>query len=384
MKIAIDTFVLDRSFRNQGSYVYTRNVLGQFEKIANANGLRFQLFVSPNAASDAHQFGSKAGFELIRSDLIARTKLWRMGASSFALSRRDADLAYFPAPVNCLFSRTPAVVTVYDATVLTSPSQTLTKSSFERAIIWHAMRSASRILTLSHTSKSDLSRLYGISPEKIAVVYLGYDRSIFRQLNEAPYADADVPAALAIHKPYIMHHGLIQPRKNLERLIEAYRLTLDRNPSLDFDLVLVGALGWRSEGVLKLANREWTRGRVVLTGAVPDTQLASLIRRASLCVVPSLYEGFCLPLLESMACGTPTIASRTSCLPEISGRVLRYFDPFSIEEMCQSITEGLCNTEMRKELSAGGLRRAAEFSWQRCGEETLAVLMQTYSEVTAN
>jgi glycosyltransferase involved in cell wall biosynthesis len=172
-----------------------------------------------------------------------------------------------------------------------------------------------------------------------------------------------------------LHHGTIQPRKNLRRLIEAYRLMLDRNQNLDLELVLAGPLGWGYEETIAAANNGGgTRGRVVLPGALSDTDLASLIKGASLVVVPSLYEGFCLPMVESMASGAPTVAANASCLPEVSGGVLRYFDPTSVEDIANCLEQVLENEETRMELAQKGKSRASCFSWQRCAEETLAVL----------
>jgi glycosyltransferase involved in cell wall biosynthesis len=142
-------------------------------------------------------------------------------------------------------------------------------------------------------------------------------------------------------------------------------------------LVLAGPLGWEYESVLMEANRRTgPRGNVIFTQALSDLDLARLIKKARLAVIPSLYEGFCLPLVESMACGIPTIAANRSCLPEISGGVLRYFDPESTDEMAVCMEEVLESQELRQKLSDQGLRQAAQFDWGRCAEETLTILAQ--------
>lgn len=223
--------------------------------------------------------------------------------------------------------------------------------------------------------------LYGIPGDRIAVVYLGFDKEIFcLQTRGEPHCDA----RCQIQNPYIMHHGVIQPRKNLERLIEAYKLLLERNPSMGIDLMLVGPVGWRAERVLKAAKHFSGRGRVILTGAVSEVRLAELIRGASLCVIPSLYEGFCLPMLECMACGTPTITAATSCLPEVSGGALAYFDPYSIEDIAVAMSKVLCDSALSKQLVENGLHRASEFSWSRTARETLDVIVATYDQERVN
>jgi len=122
------------------------------------------------------------------------------------------------------------------------------------------------------------------------------------------------------------------------------------------------------------AQRTWPGDQVVFTGPLSSDDLATIIKGATLSVIPSLYEGFCLPLVESMACGVPTIASNSSCIPEISGGALQYFDAYSIEEMAERIHHALSDTDLRRELRTRGLERASVFSWRRCAEETLRVL----------
>jgi glycosyltransferase involved in cell wall biosynthesis len=183
-------------------------------------------------------------------------------------------------------------------------------------------------------------------------------------------------ARLGIDKPYLLHHGTIQPRKNLKRLIQAFHLMLAENADLEFDLVLAGQRGWASDEVVNAAAESRGRGRVILAGMLDDPDLALLIKGATLAVVPSLYEGFSLPMVEAMACGVPTIASNTSCLPEISGNALAYFDPLSVEAMAACLQAVLRDSEFRRHLSEKGINRAREFTWERCARQTLAVLMK--------
>jgi glycosyltransferase involved in cell wall biosynthesis len=183
-----------------------------------------------------------------------------------------------------------------------------------------------------------------------------------------------------IRGPYIFHHGVVQPRKNLERLVNACRLLWDRHSGLDFQLVLAGPLGWQYEAILRAAKEVHQPERVIFTGALPEPDLASLLKGAVLCVIPSLYEGFCLPLVEAMACGVPTIAANTSCLPEVSGQKLLYFDPLSIEDMAHNIQHIFGDPEAQRKLAEVGLRRSSEFSWGRCARETLGVLTGARAE----
>jgi glycosyltransferase involved in cell wall biosynthesis len=136
-------------------------------------------------------------------------------------------------------------------------------------------------------------------------------------------------------------------------------------------------MGWGCDEVIHAAaNRNGSRGAVIFAGMLPDAELALLIKGASLAVVPSLYEGFSLPMVEAMACGTPTIASSTSCLPEISGDALAYFDPLSVDDMASRMHSALVDSGLNQRLRQNGTARAREFSWERCARETLQVLMK--------
>jgi glycosyltransferase involved in cell wall biosynthesis len=207
------------------------------------------------------------------------------------------------------------------------------------------------------------------------VIHDGCDHSLFNTASPDMAALASLHARLEIDKPYVLHHGTIQPRKNLKRLIEAFRLMLTDNADLEFDLVLAGRRGWASDEIVNAAKRS-DRCRVILAGILDESDLALLIKGASLAIVPSLYEGFSLPMVEAMACGVPTIASKTSCLPEISGNALAYFDPLSIEDIAACMHAVLRDSDLRQCLRQKGINRAREFTWERCARQTLDVLIK--------
>lgn len=218
--------------------------------------------------------------------------------------------------------------------------------------------------------------LFGVTEERIAVVYNGVDKTVFHDQPADTDKQRQLLSRISVQKPYIFHHGTIQPRKNLVRLIEAYRRLVGRNRNLDFDLVLAGGLGWRYEEIVRAA-RSGGEGHVILAGELEDMDLVLLLKGASLVVIPSLYEGFCLPMVEAMACGAPVIAANASCLPEISAAALRYFDPLSVEDMAACMELVLEDAEIRNNLVVRGKEQAARFDWGRCARVTLAVLQQS-------
>jgi len=245
------------------------------------------------------------------------------------------------------------------------------------AMTWLNARLASRVVTVSHWSREALIELYGLRPEKVNVVYEGYDKERYDQIPPDPGASAALLARLGIRRPFVLHHGEVQLRKNVDRLIQAWDRVVKRNKSFDAQLVLAGPLGFRHEQILKVWEASPNRDQIIFTGALPGTDLATIIKNASLCVIPSLSEGFCLPMVEAMACGIPTVASNSSCIPEVSGGILDYFDPHSVEDMAETIRRALEDSDMRTRLRDRGLARAAQFSWERCAREILRILMDT-------
>jgi len=376
MKIAIDSWVLASRFRHHGTYVYARSLITEFKKIAATRPeIQFCLFTSPNNSNDAAQVGSTTGFELSSTSLLAHGHLWRIGGASVAAARNHADLIFTPGLSLLPLGRIPLVCTIHDATPVVMPSHSLKVTLWQRALLRSSAKRARAIVTVSECSKNDLIRIYGIPESRVSVVYNGYDKAIFNDEAADPDRRKSLLSRLRLDKPYILHHGVIQPRKNLKRLIEAWRLLCSRNPNLEFDLVLAGPRGWEYNDILAAAsNGAATSRRVVFPGVLDDPDLAMLIKGASLVVMPSLYEGFCLPMVEAMACGVPTIASNNSCLPEISGGVLRYFDPLSIDEMAACMEQALEDDALRQRLIQEGKKRASYFDWATCAAKTLAIL----------
>ena len=377
MRIAIDSWTLASRFRCQGTYVYAQNLLHEFKKIARAGaGVRFALFASGRNGNDAIGIVPEERFELCASSLLDHDRLWRLGGAGFSAARSHADVIFVPTAATIPLGPVPAVCTIHDVTPITMPSHSKKVSAMQRVLMRGCARFSRAIITSSECSKKDIVALLGVPEEKVSVIHDGCDHALFNAMPADPAAMVGLRLRLGIDRPYVLHHGTIQPRKNLKRLIEAFRLVLARNRSLDLDLVLAGQMGWGSEEVLSAAISGQGRGNVILAGVVPETDLALLIKGAVLAVVPSLYEGFSLPMVESMACGTPTIASRTSCLPEISGNNLAYFDPLSIDDMVTCMQSLLGDSQIRERLREKGIEQANKFTWERCARETLDVLMR--------
>ena len=376
MKVAVDSWTLANRFRCQGTYVYTQNLLREFKKLAsNESAIRFSLFASSRNGNDAIHIAPEEGFELCSSALLDHDRLWRFGGAGLSASRAHADVMFIPTAATLPVGLVPAISTIHDVTPITMPSHSAGVGAMQRVLLKGCARFSRTIITSSECSKRDIVTHLGVPENKVVVIHDGCDQSLFNADPPDMTALAALRARLGINKPYLLHHGTIQPRKNLKQLIAAFRLMLVENADLDFDLVLAGGRGWASDETISAAAENNGRGRVILTGMLDDADLALLIKGATLTVVPSLYEGFSLPMVEAMACGVPTIASNRSCLPEISGNTLVYFDPLSCEEMAACMQTVLRSSELRLRLRQNGITRSREFTWERCARQTLDVLI---------
>jgi glycosyltransferase involved in cell wall biosynthesis len=378
VKVGFDASALKPRYRHHGIQVYTRNLLDALRRAALPRGMEIRPFVPARDESISAAFVDEPGFRPRKSALIKFDRVWRYGGATARAFLDGADIMLNPngasLPIGTLL---PTVTTIHDLTPMVMPFFPGRITFLLKFLLSRSARSSTAIITVSEHSRRDIVRLCGVAPSKVHVVYEGYDRALFHDAPPDSAALQALRARLGISRPYILHHGAVQPRKNLPRLIAGYAEMLARKPKLDFDLVLAGPLAWQFEDTVSAAKDACSgRGKVILTGALSDQDLSLLLRGAELEVIPSLYEGFCLPMVEAMACGVPTIAANVSCLPEISGGVLRYFDPYSVEALAACMEEALQSSGLRAELTGRGKERARIFSWELCAQETMDVLDQ--------
>lgn len=270
----------------------------------------------------------------------------------------------------------PTVLTVHDLIFRLFPQH------HKRLNYWYlnaAMplfcRRASAIIAVSQATKRDLVNFYGLDPAKISVVH---EAAAPHFAPAPPDQVAQVQARYRLPDCYLLHVGTIEPRKNLNRLLKVvYRL---RRAGEDIRVVIVGSKGWLYEDFFRQLEELALGDAVVMPGFVPDTDLPALYSGARLVVVPSHHEGFGLPVLEGMACGTPVACSDASSLPEVGGQAARYFDPTDVAAMADQILAIWRDESLRETMRQQGLARAAQFSWKRAADETLAV----YARVTGS
>ncbi|MGQ9683652.1 MAG: glycosyltransferase family 4 protein [Anaerolineae bacterium] len=261
-----------------------------------------------------------------------------------------------------------SIITIHDLGFLLYP-QSLTKSSARYyGQIDQAVRRTDHIIAVSESTRRDIVRMLGVPEHMITVIYEA-PRRFFH-----PLPDVDLRQRLRqrfkLERDYVLFVGTIEPRKNIPGLLNAFQQLLDHYHP-DVDLVLAGAPGWLTDEVYALVGRLGLSGRVRFLGRVSDEELVWLYNAARMLVLPSFYEGFGLPPLEAMACGTPVIVANVSSLPEVVGDAGLLVEPTDTDELTVAMWRLLSDELLRKELIAKGARRAASFSWERAARETL-------------
>lgn len=293
--------------------------------------------------------------------------LWEQIAQPLALRRDRIDLLHALAFVAPYFSPCPSVITVYDLSFLRLPEGF---KRLNRLYLSHltrrSARRARRIIAISESTKRDIVRLLRVSEDKVDVVYCGVDER-FRLLDEAQVAEFRRRRGLP--ERMILFLGTLEPRKNVGRLIEAYA-RLERE---GVGLVIAGARGWRYDEIFSQVEAMGLSNRVLFPGYVPEEEKALWYNAAEVFVFPSLYEGFGLPPLEAMTCGTPVITSNVSSLPEVVGEAGLTVDPRDVEALATAMRRVLRDAGLRRMMSEQGQQQAKRFSWSRTARETVAV-----------
>jgi glycosyltransferase involved in cell wall biosynthesis len=264
---------------------------------------------------------------------------------------------------------TPTVLTVHDLIFRRYPAH------HKRLNRWYLnatmplfCRRAGHIIAVSEQSKRDLIEAYGVSPDKITVIYEAADLRFCPQPAETV---ADVRARYSLPDRYLLFVGTIEPRKNLGRVLAAF----ERLHAADLTgaLVIVGKRGWLYDDFFARLEESPAKQAVIFPGFIPDADLPAVYAGAQVLAFPSEFEGFGLPVLEAMACGTPAVCSNTSSLPEVTGDAALLIDPVDVDALTDALRRVLNDPALAANLRSRGLAQAARFSWARAAEETLAV-----------
>jgi len=260
------------------------------------------------------------------------------------------------------------IVTIHDLSPVLFPQ--LYEGISSDAIIrrtQNAIEKADAVIADSEHTRNDIMDIYHTPPDKVWTIYLGIDERYFRQVDEG-YAQ-EVKEKYDLPEDFILHVGSYHPRKNTEVILKA--LSTLRKRKKVVRLVLSGKKTRYFGRILELVRDLQLEKSVTLIGYIPDEQVHALYSCAKALIYPSLYEGFCLPMVEAMASGVPCIVANTSCLPEVAGEAAILVDSNDPENIADAIIRVLENSELREELSAAGYERARRYSWRKAAQKTL-------------
>ena len=295
---------------------------------------------------------------------------WEQLALPVELARRRVDVLHALGFVSPCAWRGPTVVTVYDLSFLRYPrvfnrGNRLYLSRFTPP----SLRRATRVIAISEHTRQDVIQLCGVPPERVTTIHLAADE---RFHPADPAEIVRFRARRGLPDRYILYLGTLEPRKNVSTLVRAYA-ELRRAGITDHALVLAGARGWQYEPIFALVRELGLEQQVLFPGFVAAEEQALWYTAAQIFAFPSLYEGFGLPLLEAMACGTPVVASTSSSLPEVVGDAGILVEPTDVGGLASALRDVLENDALRRRLREAGLVRARTFSWRKMAEETVRV-----------
>lgn len=360
MRIGFDA----RAVRFRGGIgTYSRNLLREFGYL----GVDVVVFCQDR---EKQNIPAAESFTLVTLD--AEVDSWRgVGVLRAAVKEAGIDLLHVPTPWAPVPAPVPLVVTVHDVAPFLYPTvlPPLMRFRYRRQFA-RALQGADRVITVSRILNSALNVYAHADAAKIRVIYNGVSTRF------TPHMDPKTKAAACrrhgLPERYVLWVGDFRPEKNVMFLIQAWARLSRRLADLP-PLVLAGEKRGLYQKIKAEAERLGLGGQVLFPGYIPDDDLPPIYAAASLFVFPSLYEGFGLPPLEAMACGTPCVVSNSSSLPEVAGSAALLFNPTSLENFEECVARVLMDEELRENLREAGLRQAAAFSWSRAAEETLRV-----------
>ncbi len=371
MRIAIDAHSVGAKLGGNESYAV--NLIEALAQIDSVN--QYTIYITTDEARQRFH-GRWSNFKV--RETLPHTPLIRIPLTlSAELRKHPVDVLHvqFTAPPFC---PCPVVVSIHDLSFEHLPQTFNRRSRTQlKLTVRHSARRATRIISLSEHTRSDIVETYGISADRIHAIPLAAPAHFgpvqdYKELQRVRHN-------YGIDGQYILSVSSIHPRKNLARLVRAYATLRGSNSDKLPKLVLVGKCAWLYDETLRALDETGVRDAVVLTGYVPQMDLPALYSGALCFVYPSYFEGFGLPPLEAMKCGAPVIVGNRTSLPEVVGDAALTVDPYDTDAIAGAIKRVLNDPQLREELSSKGQKRASEFDWRETARKTLAVYEEAVS-----
>ncbi len=365
MRIGIDATAMPPRLTGAGNY--TVNLTRALLDVDAVN--EYVVFTNPLYASF---FKPRLRLRVMVQPLASRVLriVWEQTILPLLMHQQRLDVFHSPHYTIPFAAPCATVVTFHDMTFFLYPEMHTTyKKVFFKPMIYMSTRLADAIIADSETTRQDTLRLMDAAPDQVTAVPLGVSTD-YAPLNDGAMR-ADLVARYHLTPQFILCVSVLEPRKNLVTLVRAYKQLVLRG--IPHTLVITGRKGWQYEDLFRTVKELGLHDRVIFTGYVPETDLGLLYSAADVFVYPSIYEGFGLPVLEAMACGTPVVTSNISAMPEIVGDAGLLVDPRNVDALADAIQRIVTDRALHTALSALGLARSKFFSWERVARETLAV-----------
>lgn len=359
---------------NSGVQYYTNNLLDSLDK--KVNNFKISVLISNNNFSKSKTYKN---IQLQTVNFNSGTRIKRIFFENFELPklfrRKQFNVYHATNYVLPYYFNSLNILTVHDLIALDFPALCKQKSAiYFNLLLARSIKKARHIIVPSITVKNDILARFNIDPDKINVIYHGINQN-FRKINDKKILD-NIKLKYALPEKYILFVGNIEPKKNLQRLINAFYL-LRKTSELKHKLIIVGKKGWKYRPVFKTINDLKIKNEIIFTGYIPEKDLPSVYSLADLFVFPSLYEGFGIPPLEAMACEVPVIVSNRGALPEITGGNCPQINPYSVHDLKEAILRLLTDKELREKNVKQGKKWANNFNWEKAANETLKVYEKT-------
>jgi glycosyltransferase involved in cell wall biosynthesis len=349
-----------------GSNIYAFEIIKNLHATDPKN--TYQIYLKDEPLSDFPKSSTKWHYKKI----IPKKLSTQIGLPlQLFLGNPSPDIFFTPGHYAPRFSPTPTVISILDVSYLFFPEY-FKKSDQTQLTLWskYSIKNAARILTISKATRKDIIKFYNVRPDKITVTYPG-----FTSFTED--RDVDVHSKYGIGEKYCIFVGTLQPRKNLIRLFEAFQKIKEKN----LNLVIVGKKGWLYKEIFDSVKELGLEKKVIFLDYIDRPDLYQLLKNSECFILPSLYEGFGIPVLEAMSAKTPVVVSNVSSLPEIVGDAGILVNPFEAESILRGIEKALnLDRKERNRIIEKGLERIKLFSWVECARKTLAVLEEAYNE----
>jgi glycosyltransferase involved in cell wall biosynthesis len=341
-----------------GTEIYLRRLLAALAAVDVAN----EYFVFTNRETGRDLVPDQANFHYCPQAVRARFRpariLWEQTALAIEASRYKLDVLFNPGFTGPVLATCPMATVFHDLQHQRHPEYfRWFDLPFWKLLLWASAHRARRLIAVSEATRADLMRVYGLAPERVAVVLHGVEPEFFTLAREQT-------------EPFVLCVSTLHPHKNLDRLIRAYARR--KRP---WTLTIAGMRGFFAEALDRLIAELGVEESVKLTGWISREELLKLYGRAEAFVYPSTFEGFGMPVLEAMAAGIPVACSDIAPLREVAGTAALFFDPLNDDQIADALDRIVADGPLRRRLASAGPERAREFTWERAARETQAVLL---------